>query len=88
MAAYMTTVVVPASYAAQNAPNIALEFVPDTLIFRSVTGSFYVSFDGVNDHLLVEDSDPALVINTKRTKIWFKQNSGAATARLSAVTTA
>lgn len=78
-------ITVPAAYAAS--PEVSLDFEPDVLVFRSTAGDYFYSFDGVNDHGMVNNADATqLVIPTKRKKVWFKQNGGAATARLSAVT--
>ena len=84
MPAHSQTVTVPASYA--TAPNADLTFVPDTLVFRSEAGNYFFSFDGVNDHGRVVSTDPNLIISVQRRKVWFKQDGGAATARVSAYT--
>lgn len=84
MPAHSQLVTVPASY--PTAPNIELAFEPDTLLFRSEAGNYFFSFDGVNDHGRVISTDPNLSLNTKRRKVWFRQDGGAATARLSAIT--
>lgn len=87
MPAFMSAALtVPASYSA--APDVALQFLPDELIIRAVSGNFFYSFDGVNDHGMLNSTDAPQLLFTKRTKIWFKQNGGAATARLSALTIA
>lgn len=86
MPAQSQTVTVAASYTA--APDISLPFEPDTLMLRSEAGSFFFSFDGVNNHGRVIAADPNLALSTKRTKVWLKQDGGAATARISAFTVA
>jgi hypothetical protein len=48
MPAQSQTVVAPAAYT--TAPDVTLPFEPDTLLLRSEAGSFFFSFDGVNDH--------------------------------------
>jgi hypothetical protein len=89
MSAYSTTVTpASSSYPALNAPSVSLDFEPDTLILRSEAGNFYLSFDGVNDHIRVQAGDPPLVLQTKRKKMWLRQEDGTAIARVSALTIA
>lgn len=78
-------ITVPASY---NAPaDVSLLFQPDTLVFHSISGGgYYYSFDGVNDHGMMGSTETVIVLPTKRTQVWFKQISGAASARVSATT--
>lgn len=81
MPAYGTTVVTPASYATN--PDISLDFDPDTWFFRSDSGDYKVSFDGVQDHLLIKAADTfPTVLSLRRRKAWFKQSGGASTARV------
>lgn len=62
-------------------------FVPDYWIFRAVAGNYFYSFDGINDHGMVNAADTVpLKIPCKARKVWTKQNGGAATARLQAFT--
>jgi hypothetical protein len=94
-------ITVPASYDA--APNVDLSdpkpdtastadnrvaFVPDYFIFRAITGNFFYSFDGKNDHGMVFAADTVpLKIPCKARKVWVKQNGGASSARVQAFTT-
>jgi len=88
MSAKMAVVaVVPAAYAAPTAPDLDLGFQPDQFVFRSDSGNFIFSFDGVEDHGLVKATDTyPLVIWTKQRKLWVKQSGGASAARLAAYT--
>lgn len=87
MSAFLSSAItVPAAYA--TSPDVSLDFEPDTLMFRAVSGNFFFSFDGVNDHGMVNAADSGqLVLPTKRKKVWLKQNGGASTARVGAITT-
>lgn len=85
MSASSGTVSAPSSFA--TAPDVSLEFVPDTLVFKVTTGTADISFDGVNVHLTLVSTDSILPLFSKRKKIWVKQNGGAATLRWSALTT-
>lgn len=79
--------VVPAAYAAASAPNMDFGFEPDQLVFRSDSGNFFFSFDGVTDHGQVRATDTyPLVIWSKQKKIWVRQSGGAAAARLAGYT--
>lgn len=86
MSAFLSTAIaVPAAYAAT--PEVSLEFTPDSLQLRSTVGNFFYSFDGVNDHGMARATDTTpLQLRTKNRKVWFKQDGGAATARVSALT--
>jgi len=84
-------ITVGASYAAQSAPDfdVSAEFVPDFFDFRATAGSFFYSFDGVNDHGIVNNTDLVPIkVESHCRKVWVKQNGGAATARVSAWTRA
>jgi hypothetical protein len=86
MSAASATVVAPAAFA--TAPDMALEFEPDTLVLKVTAGTADISFDGVGVHLTLTSSDSILAIPVKRKKLWVKQNGGAATLRWSALTLA
>ena len=86
MSAAMKVVgVVPAAYAAVTAPDFDIGFEPTQLVFRSDSGNFTFSFDGVEDHGLVKATDTyALILWVKQRKVWVKQSGGAAAARMAA----
>lgn len=86
MSAFLSSALtVPAAYTLAT-PDVKLDFEPDSVMFRAVTGNFFYSWDGVNDHGMVNSTDAQLVLNTKRRKVWLKQNGGASTARVAAFT--
>lgn len=87
MSAFLSSALtVPAAYTAN--PDVNLAFEPDQVIFRATAGNYFYSFDGVEDHGMVNNGEAALIILSKRRKVWLKQNGGAATARIAAHTVA
>lgn len=86
MSAFLSgALTVPAAYTLLT-PDVSLPFDPDQTIFRATAGNYFYSFDGVNDHGMVNTGEAALIILSKRRKVWLKQNGGAATARIAAHT--
>lgn len=84
MPAQSGTVSAAASFPAS--PDVALAFEPDTWTLKATAGTADISFDGTNVHLTLTSTDPILPLPTKRTKMWVRQNGGAATLRWSALT--
>lgn len=85
MSAESGTVAAPSSFAA--APDVVLNFEPDTYVLKVISGTADISFDGVNVHLTLASGDVILPIPCKRKKLWVQQNGGAASLRWSAFTT-
>jgi hypothetical protein len=55
------------------APQVALAFWPDLMVFKLEAGDgCHISFDGVEDQLRLVTGDPALVIPLRYTKIWLR----------------
>lgn len=86
MSAAAGSVVAPATF--DVAPNVSLEFEPDSLVLKATAGTADISFDGTNVHLTLATADSIVVVPSKRKKLWVKQNGGAATLRWSALTLA
>jgi len=84
MAAQSGTVASPAAYTTD--PQVSLGFEPNTLVLKTTSGTSVVSFDGVNDHLTLANTDPMISLFTKFKKIWFKQSGGASNINWSAIT--
>lgn len=85
MSAQSGSIAAPANF--NTAPDVALEFLPDTWVLKVTAGTADISFDGKDVHLTLASTDAILPLNTKRTKLWVRQNGGAATLRWSAITT-
>jgi len=87
MAAFGKSVAVQAAYASPG-PDIDCGFTPRFLQLKSTTGSFFYSFDGINDHGVIA-ANTADVYNhltqNNGQKIWLKQNGGAATCFVTAL---
>jgi hypothetical protein len=86
MSAAAGSVVAPATF--DVAPNVLLDFEPDSLVLKTTAGTADISFDGVNVHLTLAIADSIVVVPSKRKKLWVRQNGGAATLRWSALTLA
>ncbi len=84
MPAQSAVVVAPASFA--SSPDFTVPFEPNSLILKASSGTADVSFDGVNVAITIASTDGFLTLTTKRTKIWVRQNGGASTLRISAIT--
>jgi hypothetical protein len=72
------------SYTAVTSPSVTVGFEPDSILLlnRSSTAAdvVFISFDGVNDHgILIPGTLPVIEYKEKRTKIWLRLDSGAAT---------
>jgi hypothetical protein len=86
MSAASGVVAAPASFT--TAPDVSLDFEPDTLVLKVTVGTADISFDGVNVHLILDSAETTFPLPTKRKKMWVRQNGGAATLRWSALTLA
>ncbi len=86
MSAAAGSIAAPATFDA--APNVSLEFEPDSLVLKATVGTADISFDGTNVHLTLASTDSVVVVPKKSKKMWVKQNGGAATLRWSALTLA
>ena len=84
MAAESGSIAAPASYPTN--PQVDLSFEPNTWVLKATVGSCAVSFDGQNDHLILNNPNVDLPLTTKFKKLWVKQSGGAATLRWSALT--
>lgn len=85
MSAASGTVSAPASFA--TAADAAPSFEPNFWVLKATVGTADISFDGSVVALTLSSTDVALVLPTKASKLWVKQNGGAATLRWSAMTT-
>jgi hypothetical protein len=73
------------------APQVALAFKPDTLLFRVETGvpGVYISLDGTTDFLHITPADGLVKIRCRLQELWLKEDANAAsTCRVSAITDA
>lgn len=70
-------------------PQVEVPFLPDALYLKVESGTpgVLVSFDGVNDHLHIVPDDLLVLVRTRCTKVWLKEDTaGASTFRVSAFT--
>jgi len=80
---YSATLTSPAAFPAVTAPNLALDFVPDTWVFWN-TGAkaIEVSFDGVQVHAklpvtaVVESPLARIEVRSKCKKLWIQDGAG------------
>lgn len=91
MSAFMKTAAAAgATYAAN--PDVVIPFEP-SYMYLSVTSTTnaYFSFDGVNDHGFLrggtnQTQNLNLMVRTRATKVWLRQDSGAVTGIVMAYT--
>lgn len=86
MPALAGSVTAPANFATN--PDALAPFRPDFWVLKVTVGTVDVSFDGQAVHLTLASTDAILVLPTAATRLWVRQNGGAATLRWSAMTQA
>lgn len=83
MPAQSGTVVAAASFA--TTPDQTLLWDPKLWLVRATVGTADVSFDGVNVALTIGTADLFVSLPVNFTRLWVRQNGGAATLRWSAI---
>lgn len=91
MSAYSLVVTTTGVVTYPASPQISLGFEPDEYLFinESAAENIFYSFDGINDHGMMDPGEPSEAISwrTKAKKVWFRSATGAAsTVRVSAST--